>query len=89
MLQVYKILNGIDRIDPSLFFSMVTGSSTRGHSQKMVKSHGRLGMRQNVFSQRIVNDWNSIQAHVVENPTLNTFKSRLDKFWKEERYRLP
>ena len=44
LLQVYKILNGIDRVDPSLFFCMVTGSSTRGHNQKMVKSHTRLGM---------------------------------------------
>ena len=50
MLQVYKILNGIDRLDPSMFFTKVTGSSTRGHSQKMVKSHARLGIRQNVFS---------------------------------------
>ena len=33
MLQVYKILNAIDRIDPSLFFCMVTGSSPRGWSE--------------------------------------------------------
>ena len=84
MLQVYKIINDIDRIDPSLFFCMVTSLSTRGHSQKMVKSHARLGMRQHVFSQRIMNDRNSIPAHVVEIPTLNTFKSQLDKLWKEE-----
>ena len=69
MLQVCMIVNGIDRIDPSLFFCMVTGSSTRGHSQKMVKSNARLGMRQNVFSQRIVKDWTFIPAHVVESLT--------------------
>ena len=85
MLQVYKMVNDMDRMDPSLFFSMVIWSSTRGHSQKMVKSQARLGTRQNVLSQSIVNDWNSIPAHVVESPTLNTFKSQLDKFWKEER----
>ena len=72
-----KILNGIDRVDSSLFFCMVTGSWTRGHNQKMVKSHTKIGIRQNVFSQRVVNDRNSIPAHVVDSPTLNTFKSHL------------
>ena len=71
-------------------FCMVTGSSTSGHNQKMVESHTRLStcicMRQNVFIQRVVNDWNSILAHVVDSPTLNTFMSRLDKFWNEDRY---
>ena len=89
MLQVYKILNGIDKLDPGIFFSMATGSNTRGHSQKIAKSRARLGMRQNVFSQRVVNDWNSIPAQVVESPTLNIFKSRLDKFWQGEEFRLP
>jgi len=31
MLQVSKVLNGIDKIDPSLFFTMVSSSSTGGH----------------------------------------------------------
>jgi hypothetical protein len=37
MLQVYKTLNDIDRLDPDLFFSMAPGSNTRGHSQKIAK----------------------------------------------------
>ncbi len=46
----------------------------------MVKSHARLGIRQSVFSQRIANDWYSILAYVVDSPTLNTLKTRLNKF---------
>ena len=86
---MYKILNSINRLDPDIFVSMATGSNTRGDSQKIAKSRERLGMRQNVFSQGVVNDWNSIPAQVVENSTLNTFKSRLDKFWQGEKFRLP
>jgi len=50
MLQVYKILNDIDGLDPDIFFSMATGSNTRGNSQNIAKSGARLGIRQKVFS---------------------------------------
>ena len=89
MIQVFKILKGIDMLDPDQFFTMSAESTTRGHGLEMMKTFSRLGVRQNVFSQRVVNDWNSFPAEVVESPTLNTFKSRLDKFWQKERFRLP
>ena len=47
-------------------------SHTKGHSLKLEKQ------RQNVFSQRVTNDWNALPAHVIDSPKLNTFKSRLD-----------
>ena len=75
--------------DPGIFFRMATVSNTRGHSPKIAKSRAILGMRQNVFSQRVVNDWNSIPAQVVESSTLDILKSRLDKFWQGEKFRLP
>ena len=89
MLQVYKILKGIDRLESNQFFTLADMSSTRGHSLKIVKHHSRTSLRQNVFSQRVINDWNGLPAHVVDSPTLNTFKSRLDKHWFRERYNLP
>ena len=89
MIQVFKILKGIAMLDPDQFFTMSAESTTRGHGLKMMKTFSRLGVRQNVFIQRVVNDWNSFPAEVVESPTLNTFKSRLDKFWQKERFRLP
>ena len=38
MIQIYNILNEIDRIDRNIFFEQSSGSSTRGHSQKLVKN---------------------------------------------------
>ena len=89
MLQAFKILKGIDRVDPGQFFVSADQLNTRGHSLKLVKQRARSSLRQNTFSQRVVNDWNALPAHVVDSPTLNTFKSRLDKNWKRERYNLP
>jgi len=31
-------------------------------------------------SQRVVNDWNFFPAEVIENPSLNSFKSRFGPF---------
>ena len=58
MLQAFKILKGIDRVDPGQFFVSADQSNTRGHSLKLVKQRARFSLRQNTFSQRVVNDWN-------------------------------
>jgi len=56
MLQVYKILKGIARMESNQFFSLADVSNTRGHSLKLVKGRSRSRLRQNVFSQRVTND---------------------------------
>ena len=42
MMQTFKILKGIDRLDPGEFFSLADKSLTRGHSLKIVKQRSRL-----------------------------------------------
>jgi len=79
MLQVYKILKGIDRLESNQFFSLADISNTRLGSLKLVKPRSRSSLRENVFSQRMKNDWNKLHGHVVDSHSLNTFKSRLDK----------
>jgi len=32
----------------------------------------------------VVNNWNSLPSHVVHAVTVNSFKSRLDNFWKSQ-----
>ena len=36
------------------------------------------------FTSRVVNVWNSLPSFVVSAVTVNCFKSRLDKFWKNQ-----
>ena len=70
MIQVYKILKGIDRIDPGRFFMVSDQAITRGHSLKLLKQRCGSSLRQSVFSQRVINDWNALPAYVVDSPTL-------------------
>ena len=89
MMQVYQIMSGIDRVDPSLLFTPADYQGTRGHSQKCQKQRSRLDLRHTFFSQRVVQDWKSLPEEVVSCNTLNCYKSRLDRFWRNEQYKIP
>ena len=89
MIQVFKIMSGLDRIEPGLFFHQPVHAGTRGHSQKIHKKRFRLDVRGSFFSQRIVGDWNSLPENVIMSDTLNCFKSRLDRLWRHKQYKIP
>ncbi len=89
MIQVFKIVRRIDRLDPADFFEFPPYPATRGHRAKIYKQRCRLKVRENAFSQRVVNDWNSLSDEIVSAETVNQFKARLDRYWVGERYKTP
>ena len=87
LIQVFKFINNIDKIEYRKLFEMSDTSrpNTRGHSQKLVKKRSRLELRKNFFSQRVVNAWNGLPQSVVDAESVNSFKNKLDKidkYWK-------
>ena len=54
MIQVYKIMHGINKVDKDKFFTVNRYSATRGHSLKLFKKRSRLLVRANSFSNRVV-----------------------------------
>ena len=83
MIQVYKIMNGIDRLDKELFFREPSVVNTRGHSFKVYKGeHVRCKSRLNSFSHRVINPWNKLTETVVCSKDVNQFKSNLNNQWK-------
>jgi len=36
------------------------------------------------FNQRVLTDWNQLPQYVVDAPSTNAFKNRLDKFWSDD-----
>ena len=47
-------------------------------------SRSRLDVRKQFFTQRVVNLWNALPVNLVSAPTVNAFKNRLDKLWKDQ-----
>ena len=66
-------MNELDRLDPEIFFLRAEGQCTMGHKNKLLMCHSRLEVHKNVFSQRIVQDWNSLPEGTVAANTLNIF----------------
>ena len=50
LIQVFKIIKGIDRIDVNNFFTMTTDSRARGHKFKIQKRRSRLNIRKYFFT---------------------------------------
>ena len=83
LIQIYKIMKGIDHIDCSTFFELFNNSITRGHSLKVKKQRGRLQLRLNAFAMRSINNWNALPEKAVSAASVNQFKSALEKHWKD------
>ncbi|TRZ17218.1 hypothetical protein HGM15179_009891 [Zosterops borbonicus] len=61
-----------------LYSALATTDRTRGHSLKLCQGKYRLDMRKKFFTERVIKYWNSLSREVVESPSLDMFKKRLD-----------
>ena len=87
LIEVYKILHGLDHLDAGKFFSL-SSTSTRGHSLKLYKKSMCKGLqlRKYFFSQRVIINWNKLPAHVVVAKNVNEFKKYFDQYLNEKGY---
>ena len=76
LIEVFKILKGHTKIDPSLFWEV---REARGGARlvKCLAVNGRR-QRQSFFSYRVIQKWNLLPTGLKMAPSLNSFKTRLD-----------
>jgi hypothetical protein len=79
LIQTYRIMNQIDKINPDTMFKNAEYQGTRGHTQKLAKTRPRLDIRKHFYSQRVVDSWNKMTESAVQAPTLLCFKQNLSK----------
>jgi hypothetical protein len=89
MIEAYKILHRKYDPEASSFLKKTSDSgirfSTRINSNKIL--HQRFNtavLRKNSYSVRIAKYWNKLPDNTTNAPSINAFKNRLDKHWKDE-----
>ena len=86
LIETYKILIGREGLQKEDFFELNRSRyDTRGHNLKLFVPRSLSTVRQTFFSIRVIGRWNSLPQHVVEAPSVNCFKNRLDRLWKNAR----
>ncbi|KFP57800.1 hypothetical protein N322_12596, partial [Cariama cristata] len=78
-IEAFQYLKGAYMRDGNRLFSRVCCDRTRGNGFKLKKGRFRSDIRKKFFTMRVVKHWNRLPREVIEGPSLEAFKVRLDE----------
>ncbi|KFM08756.1 hypothetical protein AS27_10050, partial [Aptenodytes forsteri] len=78
LIAAYQYLKGAYKKDGDRHFSRACSDKTRGNGFKLKEGRFRLDIRKKCFTLRVVMHWNRLPREVVDAPSLEAFKVRLD-----------
>ncbi|KFP46699.1 hypothetical protein N323_11201, partial [Cathartes aura] len=79
LIAACQYLKGASKKDGHKLFSRACCNRTRGNGFKLKEGRFRLDIRKKFFMMRVVKHWNRLLREVVDAPSLETFKARLDR----------
>ena len=74
----FQYLKGVYKQEEERLFTWVDSDRTQGNGFKLRQERFWLDIRTKFFTQRVVTHWNRLPKDVVDAPSLEAFKARLD-----------
>ena len=74
----FQYLKGVYKCEGNQLFTWVDSDRTRENGFKLRQGRFRLDIRRKFFTQSLVTPWNRLPKEVVDAPSLEAFKARLD-----------
>ena len=89
LIEAYKIIHNL--YDPKTTSQLLTlvpedAPQTRTNSLKLTKPRTHHNLYSNFFTNRVINTWNSLPYDIVNAPSLNSFKNKIDKHYTNVMY---
>ena len=86
MIQTFRIINGIDNVEPATWFTMANerereGATSTRHNRdttRLVEGESRYELRRNFYSQRVPSKWNLLPQATRQQSTVLGFKAAFD-----------
>ena len=78
LIEVYRILNGLEKINPDSLFTRSRYTNIRCHTMKLEKKQVHLDIRKYFFTQRVIDYWNALPQSAVDAENINQFKDQLN-----------
>uniref|UniRef100_A0A8C5R8R9 Uncharacterized protein n=1 Tax=Leptobrachium leishanense TaxID=445787 RepID=A0A8C5R8R9_9ANUR len=79
MIETFKYVKGIHKVEEGSIFKRKQSSKTRGHSLRLEGQRFKSNIRKHYFTERVVDTWNSLPVEVVEAKTVIEFKQAWDR----------
>ncbi|KFV14708.1 hypothetical protein N340_14043, partial [Tauraco erythrolophus] len=79
LIAAFQYLKGAYRKAGEGIFTRACSDRIRGNGFKLKEGRFQLDLRKKFFTQRVVRHWNRLSRDVVDAPSLEVFKARLDE----------